>query len=138
MNAGALGVLLYTVVIVVLTNASARGVRSFVSGQGSYLWFTVGGTFIALFFRTLWYGPSPAINGIIIAGFIEARPHSLFISDPRSLPHPSNNRGPIAITHLTAFALVGRRFRRNDRLWVAALPGRWMRLWSVASEIRFK
>ena len=67
MNFGGLGIAVYSVLIAFLASCSIRGIRRCLFNSGGLGGFLQGGVFISLMFRTLWYGPSAAINGEIMA-----------------------------------------------------------------------
>jgi hypothetical protein len=62
MNFRAIGVLAYVLIFVWIVNASRRGIRS-----SSTIRFLCGAIFMALIFRTLWYGLGAIVKGEIVA-----------------------------------------------------------------------
>lgn len=67
LNFGVTGVIVYLIGFVVLTNWSISVIRKYVIQPNSVGKFVVAGTFLALEFRTLWYGAGAVIKALIIA-----------------------------------------------------------------------
>jgi hypothetical protein len=61
------GLLLYLPAFVAITNWSIRAVNRFERGKGNALSFLLGGMYLILIFRTLWYGIGAIIKGLTIA-----------------------------------------------------------------------
>ncbi|EDZ68357.1 hypothetical protein NOC27_1684 [Nitrosococcus oceani AFC27] len=67
MNAGGIGIAVFAGMLAWLLSWSIRGLLLFQSGRCRPHRFLQSAMFIALIFRTMWYGPDAAINGFIMA-----------------------------------------------------------------------
>jgi hypothetical protein len=70
LNFGVVGAAVFTVLLVVVLNAAIRALRASADHRRHLLGFALGGVFLSLLFRTMWYGPSAAIKGSVMAWLV--------------------------------------------------------------------
>lgn len=90
LNFGIFGILPYLWLFVGATNWSIHSIERYFSGSCGLGPFVLGSSFIAMIFRTVWYGPAGIIKTVIIAGLVAG-----FILIIRLSPRYEAQRRPV-------------------------------------------